>query len=71
MTPTVLLGKKHFYDAADDRIARDNYISCAACHKNAKDDGRVWDLGQFGEGLRKTISLRGKGSGHGLRHWSS
>ncbi len=70
LTTTVLLGKQHFYDAADDRIALDNYISCAACHKNGRDDGRVWDLGQFGEGLRKTISLRGKGSGHGLLHWS-
>jgi YVTN family beta-propeller protein len=70
LTPTVLLGKQHFYDAADDRIALDNYISCASCHKNGRDDGRVWDLGQFGEGLRKTITLHGKGSGHGLLHWS-
>jgi YVTN family beta-propeller protein len=70
LNPTVLLGKQHFYDAADDRLALDNYISCASCHKNGKDDGRVWDLGQFGEGLRKTISLRGKGNGHGLLHWS-
>jgi YVTN family beta-propeller protein len=69
LSPTVLLGKQHFYDAADDRIALDNYISCASCHKNGMDDGRVWDLGQFGEGLRKTISLRGRGD-HGIRHWS-
>ena len=70
LTPTVLLGKQHFYDAADDRIARDNYISCASCHNDGGADGRVWDLGQFGEGLRETISLQGKGSGHGRLHWT-
>ena len=70
LSPTVLLGKQHFYDAADNRLSLDNYMSCAACHKNGKDDGRVWDLGQFGEGLRRTISLIGRGTGHGLRHWS-
>ncbi len=70
LTPDVLLGKQHFYDAADDRLSLDNYMSCASCHKNGRDDGRTWDLGQFGEGLRKTISLKGKGDGHGLLHWT-
>ncbi len=70
LSPTVLLGKQHFYDAADDRLALDNYISCASCHRNGDSDGRVWDLSQFGEGVRKTISLQGKGSGHGLLHWT-
>jgi hypothetical protein len=64
------VGKQHFYDASDDRLALDNYLSCASCHRNGKADGRVWDLGQFGEGLRRTISLEGRGSGHGLQHWS-
>lgn len=70
LSATVLLGKQHFYDAADDRIALNNYISCASCHKDGKDDGRVWDLGAFGEGVRKTISLRGRGSDHGRPHWT-
>ncbi len=70
LPPTVLIGKQHFYDAADDRLALDNYISCASCHRDGDSDGRVWDLSQFGEGLRNTISLRGKGNGHGLLHWS-
>lgn len=70
LSADVLLGKQLFYDAADDRLARDNYMSCAACHSEGGDDGRVWDLSAFGEGLRNTISLIGKGSGHGLLHWS-
>ena len=71
LSPTVLRGKQLFYDAADTRLARDSYMSCAACHKEAKHDGRVWDFTQFGEGLRNTVSLRGKaGMGHGLLHWT-
>ncbi len=67
----ILTGKQFFYDAADDRLARDNYMSCASCHNDAEDDGRVWDFTQFGEGLRNTISLRGRaGMAHGLLHWS-
>ncbi len=70
LSPTLLLGKQHFYDAADDRLSLDDYISCASCHNDGRDDGRVWDLGGFGEGLRKTISLRGRGIDHGILHWS-
>ncbi len=70
LTPTVLLGKQHFYDAADDRLALDNYMSCASCHNDGDGDGRVWDLGALGEGVRNTIDLRGKGTGHGRAHWT-
>ena len=70
LSPTVLLGKQHFYDAADDRIALSNYISCASCHRSGGEDGRVWDLGSLGEGVRQTITLVGHGSGHGLSHWT-
>ena len=66
----VLLGKQHFYDAADDRIARDNYLSCASCHNDGGHDGRVWDFGNAGEGLRRTPGLRGHGTAHGMVHWS-
>ncbi|MCX6047053.1 MAG: discoidin domain-containing protein, partial [Chloroflexi bacterium] len=31
---TVLKGKQFFYDAKDPRLARDSYISCAACHND-------------------------------------
>lgn len=71
LSSQVLLGKQHFYDAADDRLALDNYMSCASCHNDAMGDGRVWDLGGLGEGLRKTIVLKGRGQGHGMLHWSS
>ena len=70
LTATVLNGKQLFYDAADDRLSRDNYMSCASCHNDGDSDGRVWDMSSFGEGLRKTISLQGKGSGHGVLHWT-
>jgi len=70
LAPDVLLGKQHFYDARDDRLALDNYMSCASCHNDGGADGRVWDLGAFGEGLRRTISLRGRGTGHGVLHWT-
>jgi YVTN family beta-propeller protein len=67
----VLNGKQLFYDAADDRLARDNYMSCASCHNDGGQDGRVWDLSGFGEGLRTTIELRGKaGMGNGPLHWT-
>ncbi len=65
-----LNGKQLFYDAADDRLAKDNYMSCASCHNDGAQDGRVWDFSQFGEGLRNTIDLRGK-AGHGLLHWTA
>ena len=71
LAPNVLQGKKLFYDAADDRLALDNYISCASCHNDGGQDGRVWDLTGFGEGLRNTIELRGRaGMGHGPLHWT-
>ena len=66
----VLLGKKLFYDARDERLANLEYMSCASCHADGGDDGRVWDFSGFGEGLRNTISLRGKGQGHGPSHWT-
>jgi len=70
LSPDVLLGKQLFYDAADDRLARDNYMSCASCHNDAGHDGRVWDLTSLGQGVRNTVDLVGKGAGHGLIHWT-
>jgi len=68
---TVLLGKQHFYDARDPRLALDRYMSCAACHNDGGSDGRTWDLTGMGEGLRNTISLRGRAAGQGFLHWSN
>ncbi len=67
----VLAGKQLFYDARDDRLAALDYMACASCHENGGGDGRVWDFTQFGEGLRNTINLRGRGGmSHGLLHWT-
>jgi len=71
LSTQVLTGKQLFYDAKDTRLARDSYISCAACHNDGGQDGRVWDLTGFGEGLRNTINLQGRaGVGQGFLHWS-
>lgn len=71
LSATVLKGKQLFYDAKDMRLARDGYLSCAVCHNDGGHDGRVWDLTNFGEGLRNTIDLRGRaGITHGILHWS-
>ncbi|MCR9252476.1 MAG: PKD domain-containing protein, partial [bacterium] len=72
LTSQVLLGKQIFYNAADIRMGTDGYISCASCHIDGTEDGRVWDFTDRGEGLRNTISLKGRaGTGHGRVHWSA
>jgi large repetitive protein len=71
MTPSQVLGKQIFYDASDKRMAKDGYISCATCHLEGDQDGRVWDFTGRGEGLRNTTSLRGqRGDQRGKVHWS-
>ena len=70
LSAAVLQGKQFFYDARDPRMARDAYISCASCHNDGAQDGRTWDFTGFGEGLRNTISLRGRAAGQGRLHWS-
>lgn len=71
LDPVVLRGKQLFYDARDRRLARDAYMSCATCHADGGHDGRVWDLTGLGEGLRNTVSLRGRRGAQGLLHWSA
>lgn len=72
LPPAVLRGKRLFYNAADKRMSRDNYMSCASCHVDGDDDGMVWDFTQRGEGLRRTIRLQGRqGMAHGRVHWSA
>jgi YVTN family beta-propeller protein len=71
LAANVLQGKRLFYDARDTRLARDRYMSCASCHNDGGADGRVWDLRAQGEGLRNTISLRGRSGSMGRLHWSN
>ncbi len=72
LSAPLLLGKRIFYDASDTRMGADGYISCASCHLDDGGDGRVWDFTQQGEGLRRTIPLKGRaGLGHGFVHWSA
>jgi len=67
----VLDGKRIFYNAADLRMSRDGYISCASCHNDGGQDGRVFDFTDRGEGFRNTADLNGKaGMGQGRVHWT-
>ncbi|MGB1191637.1 MAG: LamG-like jellyroll fold domain-containing protein, partial [Pseudomonadales bacterium] len=72
LAPDVLVGKQIFYNAADTRMSLNGYISCASCHLEGGQDGRVWDFTDRGLGLRNTIDLRGRaGLGHGHLHWTA
>lgn len=70
LTAEVFIGKQFFYDARDTRLAFDAYISCASCHNDGAHDGRVWDLTGMGEGLRNTITLKGRSGSQGSLHWT-
>ncbi len=71
LTGAVLRGKRIFYAAADPRMSQDGYLSCATCHLDGDQDGRVWDFTDRGEGLRNTTDLRGRaGLGQGPLHWT-
>lgn len=67
----VLLGKQFFYRTNDARLAQEGYMSCASCHLDGGHDGRNWDFTNFGEGIRNTIDLTGRGVGHGPLHWTA
>jgi len=72
LATNVLAGKQLFYDASSTRLNLEGYMSCASCHLDGGQDGRVWDFTGSGEGLRNTIDLRGKaGMAHGRLHWSA
>lgn len=72
LAPEALAGKRIFYDSEDTRMTVEGYVSCATCHFDGFEDGRVWDFTDRGEGLRNNISLLGRrGTGHGPVHWSA
>ncbi len=72
LAPNVLQGKRLFYHAGDPRMSAEGYISCATCHIDGSEDGRVWDFTGRGEGLRNTTTLNGRGgTAHGRVHWSA
>jgi cytochrome c peroxidase len=72
LDPMLLRGAQLFNDSADPRLSRDGYIACAHCHLDGRDDHRVWDFTDRGEGLRNTIDLLGRaGESEGPLHWSA
>ena len=71
LDPQVLQGKQLFFNSADGRMTVEGYLSCATCHFDGDEDGRVYDFTSRGEGLRNTTSLLGRrGTGQGHVHWS-
>ena len=71
LSAKVLKGKLIFYSSKSRKMSQDNYISCATCHLDGGEDGRVLDFANRGEGMRNTITMRGrKGTGHGPVHWT-
>ena len=72
MPADVLAGKAAFYNASDERMSAEGYISCATCHVDGGHDGRTFDFTGRGEGLRNTTSLLGRGGTRfGDVHWSA
>jgi YVTN family beta-propeller protein len=67
----VLRGKQLFFNSSDTRMSDQGYLSCASCHFDGAEDGRVWDFGSVGEGLRNSVSLLGRrGTAQGNVNWS-
>ena len=72
LSPQELEGKRMFENSADPRMSREGYLSCATCHIEGFEDGRVFDFTARGEGLRNTTSLLGRrGTGQGRLHWTA
>ena len=72
LSDEVLRGKQIFYDASSSKMSLEGYISCASCHLDGGQDGRIWDFTDRGEGLRNTTSLQGRGGTlrQGPVHWT-
>ncbi len=72
LPPVIARGKQLFNRSRAPEHAVDDYIACWSCHPDGGMDGLTWDLTQYGEGLRNTIDLRGRGGlAHGPLHWSA
>jgi len=66
LPPDLLNGKILFHTSARTTLARDKWISCAACHFDGGADGRTWF---FRDGPRNTPALFGVSSTLPM-HWS-
>lgn len=66
-----LQGLQEFYHSSMPEMGPEGYMSCASCHADGGQDGRIWDITNLGEGLRNTLSLNGtSGTRFGDLHWS-
>ncbi|HVT45560.1 MAG TPA: hypothetical protein VMT00_14365 [Thermoanaerobaculia bacterium] len=66
LPPDILRGKILFHSSSLNSLAKDQWISCAACHPDGRADGRTWF---FRDGPRNTPTLVGVGE-TGPWHWS-
>lgn len=67
LDPVLLAGKRLFNSSDDERMGRDQWMSCNTCHFDGEHDGQTWFLGFAGP--RNTSSLLGMGETLPLR-WS-
>jgi DNA-binding beta-propeller fold protein YncE len=56
LAPEVLRGKQIFYNSEDRKMANAGYLSCASCHFDGFEDGRVWDFTRRGDGLEPVVA---------------
>lgn len=66
LPPDILRGKILFHSSNLPSLAKDQWISCAACHPDGRADGRTWF---FRDGPRNTPTLVDVGE-TGPWHWS-
>ena len=69
LPPQVLHGKQLFYTSKPP-LSLDGRGACASCHVFDRNDGRPWDLSQFGKHLRSTPDMRGIGF-TGAHDWTA
>ena len=69
LPPQILHGKQLFYTSTG-ALSLDGRGACASCHVFDRNDGRPWDLSQFGKHIRSTPDMRGIGF-TGAHDWSA
>ena len=67
LDPVLLAGKRLFHSSDDERMGKDQWMSCNTCHFDGEHDGQTWFLGFAGP--RNTSSLLGMAQTLPLR-WS-
>jgi uncharacterized protein (TIGR00730 family) len=62
LSPDTLIGKRVFFRAEDTRMSNAGYLSCASCHFEGFEDGRVWDFTRRGGGGPGSMEAGNRGA---------